>query len=241
MKTKHAITGFVACLLLASCNFNVSLGEGTRGNGNVKTDERPVNGSFTAIHAQEGLDVHVTQANEASIRVEADENIIELIGTDIENGVLKIHAVENIGRASSKKVYVSVPTIEELKTSSGADLRVENPVKTDRISLKSSSGSDILVEVNAHSVFCDSSSGAEIKVTGTAKTIEAEASSGSEVDANGLTTEEAYAKASSGGSVSVNATEKVEARSSSGGDIYYSGNPRVVHKNNSVSGNVSNQ
>lgn len=241
MKTMHTITGLAISLLLASCNFNVSLGEGTRGNGNVKRDERPVNGSFTAIHAQEGLDVYIAQANETSIRVEADENIIELIGTDIENGTLKIHAIENIGRASSKKVYVSMPTIEELKTSSGADLRVENLVKTDRISLKSSSGSDIQVEVNANSVFCDSSSGAEIKVTGTAKTIEAGASSGSEIDANGLTTEEAFAKASSGGSVSVNASEKVEARSSSGGDISYSGNPKVVQKNNSVSGNVNNQ
>lgn len=91
-------------IFLSSCGFDIQIGDfgsGKKGNGNIATDTRSVTDDFTRVSASEGLAVYVTQADEFSIEVEADENIIDLIATDIKNGRLRVHAHENIDSATT--------------------------------------------------------------------------------------------------------------------------------------------
>ena len=230
-----AIAALLA-LFTSSCAFDISFGEGKRGNGQVVEESREVTDGFTAVYASEGLDVFVTQADKFSINVEADENIIDLIGTDIRDGRLKIHAIENIGRAT-KNVYVTLPKVNVLETSSGADLIAQNTISSDKIELEASSGSDLEVELDASTVVAESSSGADIKVSGKAETLYADASSGADIKARGLLTKKCIANASSGSDISVNVSESLTADASSGADISYTGEA-TVQKRKSVSGSV---
>ena len=95
---KIAVTVLMG-LLLSSCAFDLNFNQGKRGNGEIVEDQREVSENFTSVLASEGIDVFITQGDSFSIEVEADENIIEFIGTDIKDGRLKVHAIENIGRA----------------------------------------------------------------------------------------------------------------------------------------------
>lgn len=230
-----AIAALMA-LFTTSCAFDISFGEGKRGNGEVVEESRKVTEEFTEVYASEGLDVFVTQGANFSINVEADENIIELIGTDIRDGRLKVHAIENIGRAT-KNVYVTLPEIASLSTSSGADLIGQNTIKASKIELDASSGSDIEVEVDANEVSADTSSGADIKVSGRTEVLYADASSGSDIKARGLVAKRCTADASSGADISVNVSESLVADASSGADISYTGEA-TVQKRKSVSGSV---
>ena len=238
--TKILITALVS-LFFASCHWDINLGEGKKGNGNVTSEKRNVTEDFHTVKATEGLDVYVEQGDDMAIEVEADENIIEYIRTDINNGVLKIHTEERIGRAKSKKVHVRLPEVRALHSSSGADLYGKGIITADNLVLDASSGSDLKVEVAASEVNCDSSSGADIKVSGTANVLIADASSGSDINARELTVKKCIAEASSGADITVNATEELSASASSGADINYSGNPEIVKKNKSSSGSVSKQ
>lgn len=230
-----AIAALLA-LFTSSCAFDISFGEGKRGNGEVVEESRKVNADFTEVHAAEGLDVFVTQGANFSINVEADENIIDLIGTDIRNGRLKVHAIENIGRAT-KNVYVTLPDVSSLSTSSGADLIAQNTISADKIELDASSGSDLEVEVDAQEVIAETSSGADIRVSGSTEVLYADASSGSDIKARGLVAKRCNADASSGADISVNVSESLVADASSGADISYTGNASV-QKKKSVSGSV---
>ncbi|PCJ96525.1 MAG: DUF2807 domain-containing protein [Flavobacteriaceae bacterium] len=223
-------------LFMSSCAFDINFGHGKHGNGVVTEDTRNVSEEFTVVSASEGLDVYVTQADEFSIEVEADENIIDLIGTDIKNGKLRIHAIENIGRAT-KKVYVSLPNITALESSSGADLIATNIIEADKIRLHSSSGADLKVEVNADEVSADASSGADIRLSGVSNMLRADASSGSDIKARELLTKTCNADASSGADITVNVSESLVADASSGADIKYSGDANVQAKK-SASGSV---
>ena len=196
-----AIAALMA-LFTSSCAFDISFGEGKRGNGEIVEESRQISDEFTAVYASEGLDVFVTQADNFSITVEADENIIDLIGTDIRDGRLKIHAIENIGRAT-KNVYVTLPEVSSLSTSSGADLIAQNTIKTDKIELDASSGSDLEVELDANEVSADTSSGADIKISGRTDLFYADASSGSDIRARGLMAMRCAADARSGADISV--------------------------------------
>ncbi|WP_420602233.1 head GIN domain-containing protein [Flagellimonas sp.] len=223
-------------IFASSCKFDINFGNGKQGNGQVVEETRKVTEDFTIVSASEGLDVFVTQDQDFKITVEGDENIIDLIGTDIRDGKLKIHAIENIGRAT-KKVYVSLPEITALKSSSGADLIAQNVINTEKIELDASSGSDLRVELVASEVSADASSGAGIKVSGKTDILYADASSGSDIRARELMTKKCNADASSGADITVNVSESLVADASSGADIRYTGEASVQTKK-SVSGSV---
>lgn len=237
MTTLARITiAFILALFLSSCAFDINFGDGKSGNGVIAEDQREVTEEFTVVSAQEGLDVYVTQSKDFEITVEADENVIDLIGTDIRDGKLKIHAIENIGRAT-KKVYVSLPDITGLESSSGADLLGKSVIEADKISLNASSGSDLQVEISADEVDANTSSGADIRISGEANMLYANASSGSDIKARDFNVQSCHADASSGADISVNVSESLIADASSGADISYTGEATVQIKK-SVSGSV---
>jgi len=226
----------IISVLITSCDINFN--SGIAGNGNVVTEERDAQETFTMIKASEGLDVYITQSENTSIEVEADENVISLIATDIQNGTLVIHTKESVGRCKSKKVHVSLPIIEKIVSTSGADVYSTEVLIADNLEVKSNSGADIKIEVEAVHVSCSTSSGADIKISGTADSLTADASSGSDIQARDLSVKDCDASASSGADVTVTVSGKLIANSSSGGDVHYYGNPESVAKNKSVSGGI---
>lgn len=235
MTTLSKITiALILSLLVASCAFDI--GSGKKGNGTIIEENREIVSEFDQIAAAEGLDVFVTQADEFSIRVEADENVMDLIATDIKDGTLKIHAKENIGKAT-KNIFVSLPTITGLSSSSGADLNTKNQIKTDLIELTASTGGDLNAAILANSIVANSSSGADINLSGSTNNLDADASSGSNIDAKNLNSKNCEADASSGAGIEVVVSESLIADASSGADILYSGTDNVK-KNKSSSGSV---
>ena len=240
MTTLARITiAFLLALFLSSCGFDISFGDfgnGKKGNGHVVTDTRKVTDDFTEISASEGLEVYITQADDFKIEVEADDNIIDLIGTDIKNGKLRVHAIENIGNAT-KKIYVSLPDVTALHSSSGSYLSTENMVKADDLDIDSSSGSILKVELTADNLEIDASSGANLNISGEASNVDIDVSSGGNINAEDLQTKICTAEASSGGNVKVKVSESLTADATSGGNISYSGEASV-QKKKSVSGSV---
>ncbi|TNJ45832.1 DUF2807 domain-containing protein [Tamlana fucoidanivorans] len=233
------IVATILSLTVFSCNFDINLGTGVTGNGKIKTKARPVTQSFTTIKASEGLDVYLTQSNIEEIVVEADENLHELILTDINDGVLKIHTKENIGKAHSKKVIVSFKDIESIVSTSGSDVYTTNTITTDYLTLKSTSGSDMKLNVKTQSLSCKSTSGSDMKISGSTIRLTAEATSGSDIKAADLFAESSQVKATSGADITVNTSKELIAKASSGGDVKYYGNPEKVEKSDGPSGSVT--
>ena len=207
--TKIIVTTLLS-LTLFSCNFDMNFNSGVRGNGNVETEERNINEAFTAIHAAQGLDVYLTQSNEESIAVEADENLHSLILTDIEDGVLKIHTKENIGKASAKKVLVSFKDISKIVSTSGSDVHSTNTISAEKLVLKSTSGSDMNLELNITELECKSTSGSDMRLSGQTKKLIAEATSGSDIKAGNLIAESSQVKATSGADITLNTSKELK-------------------------------
>ncbi|WP_370478508.1 head GIN domain-containing protein [Tamlana flava] len=230
------IVASILSLSLFSCNFDINLSSGVRGNGEVVTTERPVNEPFSTIKANEGLDVYLTQSDIEAIRVEADENLQDLILTEIENGVLKIHCKKQIGKATSKKVNVSFKDISSIESTSGSDVYATNTITAEKLDLKSTSGSDMNLDVNTSILNCESTSGSDMRLSGRTSKLIAEATSGSDIKAADLIADSSAVKATSGADITVNTKNSLTAKTSSGGDISYYGNPSTVDKNKDVSG-----
>ena len=236
MKIANIILVISTTLLLSGCNFNFNSGK--RGNGNVVTEERSVSADFTEVKASAGIDVFLSEGNTNKIVVEADENLLPLIKTEVKDGKLTISTTGNIGFYKSKKVYVTYKELTAITASSGAEIIGNSVIRSERLSLNSSSGAEIKIEVFSKELVAKTSSGADIEIKGKASSFNVQASSGSELDAEKLQTINCIAKASSGAKINVNVKENLETTVSSGADINYYGDPISVNSNKSSSGSV---
>lgn len=238
MKTLTKITAIIVLLITTSSCFIDGM-TGIKGNGNVVSEDRTINSNFEMIKVQQGINLFLTQGNSTKLNVEADENIMDLLLTEVKNNELKIYFEKNVYRAKARNVYLTTNDISRIKTSSGASVKSENTLQVSVLELDSSSGSSIKIYVNADEITSSSSSGSDIDIYGKTKKFSAKASSGSSIDADELKTVDAYAKASSGANIDVNVTGNLTAKASSGGDIDYEGGPSNINKNTSSGGSVS--
>ncbi|GAL63030.1 hypothetical protein JCM19300_1048 [Algibacter lectus] len=194
---------------------------------------------FSTIKATEGLDVYLTQSDNESIIVETDENLQELIITEVIDGVLKIHTAESIGKSVSKKVTVSFKTISSIIATSGSDVVSSNTITVEELDLKTTSGSDMSLKLNTKILNCESTSGSDLNLSGITEKLNAEATSGSDIEAKELIAQYSNVKVTSGADISVNTKKILVAKATSGGDIKYYGNPEKVDKSKNSSGNIT--
>ena len=238
MKTLTKITAMLL-LLISTTSCFVDGFTGIKGNRNVVSEDRTISDNFDEIKVQQGIQLFITQDNTTEIKVEADENIIDLLITEVKDNELKIYFEKNVNRAKARNVFLSTATIKKIKASSGASVKSENTFQVASLDLDASSGSSIKFYVSADDVTTETSSGANIKVYGKSKSFSGKASSGSSIDADELEAIDAYAKASSGANINVNVTGKLTAKASSGVDIDYEGSPTDINKDTSSGGSVS--
>ncbi len=224
----------VLSVVFSSCWF---LGPSIKGNGNVTEEVRQVN-KFDQIKVSRGMNAYITQGSPAKVVVIADENLHEVIRTEVHGDVLEIYVDENVRWAKEKKVMVTVEKLSSVETSSGANVWSQNQILSENLELKASSGANQTLEVNAKYLKAVCSSGANIKLSGLAKEAELETSSGANLKGQDLKVDRCKMHASSGGNVSSSVIEKLDASASSGGNVVYYGEPASTEINKSSGGNI---
>lgn len=238
MKTTTKILSilFVAALL-TSCNVNMF--NRVNGNRNVVSVDRKTSQKFNKIKVSTGLDLYLTQGAKNKVTVEADENLHDIIITEVNDGVLKIYSEKNIWQAKARKVFVTVRDLELLTATSGSDVYAKETIKVNDIKISSTSGADIRINIDANTVETSSTSGSDINIYGTANNHISKATSGASINAYGLKSKNATVSVTSGADINIYASESINARATSGGDIDFKGQPKEVSKKSSSGGSIS--
>lgn len=237
MKTRMKIISLsVIALFAVSCSFT-----GVKGSENVIKQDRTITEAFSKVEVSMGIDLFLTQDDKVQLRVEADDNIIDLLITEVRGEVLHIYFEKNIGKVESKKVYLTMSDINSIKASSGADIVTKSKIKSEKLYISASSESEIEADLEINELICKSSSGSDIKLRGTSNKAVVSASSGSEIDAAALIVSHVIAESSSGADITITANESITADASSGGDINYKGTPKEKDIDKSSGGNVRNR
>jgi len=224
----------LSLLFLLSCIF---MGPAIRGEGDVTEETRKITG-FEKIEVSRGLEVYLVPDSQEYVLVEVDENLHDIILTELKNETLEIYTEKFIRSAQSRKVYVHFVHLRAVKSTSGAMVRSEGIVRSKRLEIAASAGSRQTLEVNAGEFDGRCSSGAQIMISGKAGIAELKASSGAHLKGNGFIAAECSAKSSSGAHIWVGVKDKLEAEASSGGQIYYSGDPGITNLDTSSGGAI---
>ncbi len=234
---KSAFLIIIIALLLNSCIID-GWNNGISGNGNVEEESRDVSG-FTGVHASTGIDVFLSEGNGFDVKVEADENLMEVILTELNGNMLVIKTDRvNIRNAKSKKVYVTLPELKELKISSAGDCKGMTPFKCDDLRISISSAGDLKLDVEAERIDIDISSSGDATLTGHTGVLDARLSSAGDLHAFDLIAETASVDVSSAGDARVHATDEISMNASSAGNIYHKGGAEIVHSRSSSAGDI---
>lgn len=235
MKTQNK---FSILLILMFLGISVAGFAGQRDETDIRKTK-----DFDAIKVSTGIDLYLKMGDEQRVKIVAEDDIIDRIVTEVEDGVLKIYMKKTSffnwgGFNKTRKAYVTVTDLRAIHASSGSDVRGENTLKGDELSIKSSSGSDVNLEVVYKNLSIDASSGSDARISGKTKNLKVEASSGSDIKAGDLASVNCEARGSSGSDITVRVSEKLVARASSGSDIRYYGNPNVKDIDESSGGDI---
>lgn len=225
-------------LLFGSCGMDIN-SKSITGSGNVTTTIRNVE-KFDKIQVSKGLECEVEIGTNQKVQVIADDNLVNGITTQVENGILVISSEYNrYKNVKSKKIKVTIPTISGLETSSGSRLVSTSILRGKSIFIKSSSGSSIDAILEFDEIIAQSTSGSAQSLSGLALDLQTESSSGSTINAKNLKANAVSAQSSSGSTNTVYPIESLQAKASSGSSVIFKNTPKTITKVASSGGNVS--
>ncbi len=235
MKILRLISIPLLFIIMSGCDWNVPCN--ITGNGNVVTEERDVSG-FRGLSVSNGIDVYIAPGEGGTLKVVADENILEVLKTEVRGNTLKIYFTESVCRTKSSKVYVRYSDLSSINISSAGNVKGEGILITDELNIELSSAGNLELNVEAEKMYVDISSSGKAFLSGRTGYLEAGLSSAGNLNAFELEAETGDVVVSSAGNAKVFITGEASFESSSAGDIIYRGEPEIRKKSSSSAGSI---
>jgi hypothetical protein len=198
-------------------NFEFNVG-GVKGNGNVQSQTRDAR-DFKAVDVNGIFQVEIVAQKDFGVQVEADENLLQFIKTEVNGGVLEISTTKRIKSSSGLKVRISAPDINKLEVSGVAKVSLSD-LKNAGLELETSGAS-------------------KVNLAGETDKLVIDVSGASNIDAENLKTRATSVDASGASKVSVFATESIRTDASGASRITYTGGAADVVKKTSGASSVS--
>lgn len=220
-------------ILLLSVFFVLSSCDYTSGSGNVVTENRQV-ADFRGIKVSSGFEVEVKIGSSQEVRIEADDNVMAHIKTEVSGNtlIIKMEGIQSISNAHLK-AYITTPDLNSIDVSGGVNLKVLDVIKGDgKVIFNASGGAEIEAEIETLAVEADASGGAAVKLTGKTKNYTADASGGGRIKSADLLSETTVVSASGGGDADVYGSITINAKANSGGSVKYRGQGELKKEEN---------
>ncbi|WP_242926299.1 head GIN domain-containing protein [Pontibacter vulgaris] len=198
-----------------------------KGNGNLKSETRNVSG-FKGIDVGGGFTVELVQGKDENVRIEADENLLSNIKTDVKNGVLRIYNDKSLSTSKGLKAYITVKQLNSIEISGGVKLIGKSTFKADAFKLDLSGGSKVNLAIDTKNLTADMSGASKVELTGKADELSMNMSGASNVSAQELEAKRVKIEASGASRVKVYARESLDITASGASAVYYKGSPRIT-------------
>jgi hypothetical protein len=226
-----ASLALILCLVaLGACTISAG-GGGTSvgGSGNVTTEDRAVSG-VTGVSLATFGDLTIELGDQESLRVEAEDNLLQYLKTNVRGGVLVIEEEPDVDLQPKKPIryHLTVKTLESIDVTSSGNVTAP-ALKAGHFAVRESSSGDVdLVALEADSLEVALSSSGDLKIGGgQLGSQEIKLSSSGDYRAGDVRSASAGVDLTSSGDATIWVTDRLEAKLSSSGDLSYYGSPRA--------------
>lgn len=229
---RNAVAGLAAGLLLASC-ITVTTDDGDRpdptnqsdppgapagggqshvkGSGNVEIEERQVSG-FDRISFSGIGDLFIEQTGEETLSVEAEDNLLPLLISEVSDGRLILGVRPNSSISSTRPIVFRV-TIQALKGVEASGSGVVNASGLDLPEL------EVKTSGTVNAGFSGIADSQVVEISGTGR-----------YDGRGLSGLSASVRVSGAGEAVVNVAETLDIRVEGTGVVRYTGSPEITRQ-----------
>jgi len=189
---------------------------GIRGNGRIKTEERPI-ATFANVDASGAFEIE-WQNGAPAVRVTTDENLLPHIENNVSEDTLHLRSREHLWPTHGIKVVISSPT--------RAGGKIRGAVK-------------LIVKQLSGPIFALESKGAsEVSLDGSVDRLLVDMTGASQLAAAGLQAKTAEISTTGAGDAEVAVTDTLKVVITGAGKVTYSGNPPTIKKQITGAGSI---
>jgi hypothetical protein len=185
--------------------------------------------NFSKIEISGAFEVTLTQGSVEKLTVEADEQILPKIITEVKGGTLIIRLENNTRINGNLKADLTFINLDEMDISGAVKLKSTAPMKFSNLEIDGSGASEINLNFSASEVECDFSGASEITLQGSATVFKIDLSGASNLDALEFRTQNCNLDCSGASKAGVFVSGTLTVSGSGATQISYTGNPASVN------------
>ena len=174
---------------------------------------------FKAIETTGAYEIEVMCQKPASFEIEADDNILPLIKTEVRDGVLYVSNQQHYRSRRAVALRISLPELIAVSSRGAGDITVSD-AKSDDLKIESTGA-------------------ASVKAAGKVSSVAISSAGAGDIDTSRLMATKASVTVAGAASVNVYASDQLDVTVSGVGSVDYSGNPKTVNKNVTGFGSVN--
>ena len=221
MKKWAALLLFTA-IITTSCKFT---GKRIKGNEQVTTENRQVSG-FTGVSSHGNFDVYVAVGSPASVKIEAESNLLPYIETYIDNNNLQVDTKDGIWLRPRRsiKVYVTAPQFKQIHSDGSGDIIGQTPISdSSKLDLKVEGNGHVNLNVDAPEVVAELTGNGGIELKGQSKNFDCKITGNGNLKAYDLMAEATKVKILGNGDAEVYASVTLDVTVTGNGNLHYKG------------------
>jgi len=193
--------------------------------GKTVSEERQVSG-IESISIGSSMNLIIDQSGNESLGIEASENILPYISSEVVNGELQIELNRPGIIIGPINCYVSVKDLKSVRVSSSAKVKCEK-LQAENLAVIMASSSSGNLNVFVSNLDLEIASSASLTISGEADMQDTTVNSSGSLDASELVTRDCKIKVQSSGQATINVTDNLDATVNSSAELNYKGNPKV--------------
>lgn len=228
---RQTLVSLVAPALVAMALLPAGAQAATTGSGKPASEPRSV-AEFQAVASSGSMDLVVRQGAQ-SVQVEADDNLLPLLETVVENGrhgatlLVRWKKGERIYTRSKVVVTVSTPKLAAVSNSGSGDIRVET-FQTPALALSLSGSGDARFDnLSADELTISISGSSDVAGKGRVGKVKIGISGSGDVKLAEMAADDVSVSIAGSGDASVNAARSLQVSIAGSGDVSYTGNPSL--------------
>jgi len=219
-----------ALLLLTSC--------GEKGEGDTVTRQLTVP-AFEGVDLRIAGDVVLMEGPTQKVEVQGQENIINQLETDVDNGTWEIEFDNRVRNYDRLKVFITLPELRRMVISRSSNIQGLSTFTSADLSVNVSGSGNTTLTTTPTTVDARISGAGNIELTGTTTNQSVRISGSGNYRSFGLRSDNCDVTISGAGDVEVTANTSLRADISGSGSVRYKGQP-TINFSGSGSGRVIN-
>ena len=219
---KLATLILLSTVLAAGCGFN---GKRIKGNNEVTTEIRN-SGDFSGVSSFGSFNVYVANGP-ASVKIEAESNLLPYIETFVEDNILKVRSKKGVWLSPKRdiKIFVTAPRFAKIHSVGSGDIIGQTKiVDSSKIDLHVSGNGKINLDVDAPEVVAELTGNGGIQLKGQSRYFDCKLLGNGNLKAFDLMAEETKVHIMGNGDAEVYASVKLDVSLTGNGQVRYKGN-----------------